>query len=417
MRICQIWDADYPWDVRVEKVCDSLLEAGHEVHLVCRNRKQRQAYEKLRSLHVHRLPEWTGGNRAFLGFPFFLNPFWLRETARVLSEYAIEVILVRDLPMALTGVLLGKLRGIPCAIDMAEPYPEMLEGYCQLQRVSWKKRLLNGIVRNRRFADLVEYTACRYVDHVFAVSPEIRENLIAKGVEGNKISVVHNTPRLSELADSTSWASRLRESAEGSLLTIVYVGDLTEARGVPSVVFAIRKLLDGGDRFKLVIVGTGRYEEAIRASVRENNVSESVEFLGFVPHEGLPTVLGNCDIGIIPHIGTRHNNLTLPNKIFDYMAVGLPVVTTDLKPIERIVEETGAGIVYRGGKINTLVDALRHLKDSAIRDRMRKSGLVAVAKHYNWQNDFQRLESTLQRLCAVRTTGDSQATNTVATKE
>ena len=51
MIICKIWDADYPWDIRVEKVCRS-LQQKHEVHLVCRNTKRRPTYEQLDGLHV-----------------------------------------------------------------------------------------------------------------------------------------------------------------------------------------------------------------------------------------------------------------------------------------------------------------------------------------------------------------------------
>src|SRR3954468_7297078 len=64
MRICKIWDGDYPWDVRVEKVALSLTEAGHEVHLVARNTHRRPIREKLAEAQVHRLrPWWPLGRR------------------------------------------------------------------------------------------------------------------------------------------------------------------------------------------------------------------------------------------------------------------------------------------------------------------------------------------------------------------
>ena len=56
MRICKVYDADYPWDIRVEKITDSLIQHGHEVHLVCRNLKRSPGYECSEQLHIHRLP-------------------------------------------------------------------------------------------------------------------------------------------------------------------------------------------------------------------------------------------------------------------------------------------------------------------------------------------------------------------------
>ena len=77
MRVCKIWDGDYPWDVRVEKVARSLTEAGHEVHLVARNRQRRPERERLSEAEVYRLKPWP-----LLGkrlddatmFPAFFNP-------------------------------------------------------------------------------------------------------------------------------------------------------------------------------------------------------------------------------------------------------------------------------------------------------------------------------------------------------
>src|SRR2546423_14908995 len=78
--VCKVWDADYPWDVRVEKVCRSLRRA-HEVHLVSRNTRRRSRYERYDGIHVHRLPvlPWLPPRAsAALGFPAFFNPLWLR---------------------------------------------------------------------------------------------------------------------------------------------------------------------------------------------------------------------------------------------------------------------------------------------------------------------------------------------------
>src|SRR2546425_13273425 len=82
--VCKVWDADYPWDVRVEKVCTSLLRA-HEVHLVSRNTHRRSRYERYGGIHVHRLPAPTWLPRranAVLGFPAFFNPVCLRPISQ-----------------------------------------------------------------------------------------------------------------------------------------------------------------------------------------------------------------------------------------------------------------------------------------------------------------------------------------------
>lgn len=400
MKICKIWDSEYPWDVRVEKICESLIGSGHEVHLVCRNQNRRPEREDIGGIHIHRLPKFTGGRMAMLGFPFFFNPVWLTKIAKVIADNGIEIILVRDLPMALAGVLIGKARCIPCTLDMAEPYPEMLEGYRQLQNSSTRRRLANSIVRNSQFARTVERVACRHLNHIFPVSPEMKDNLISRGVDPSKITVVHNTPRLSELEGAKSDGNgAVPSQGRDDPVKVVYVGDLTEARGLPMAVHAIQRLVEAGEQFRLVIIGKGRYEQEVRAIVREKGVEAFVEFLGFIPHEVLPAYVAKCDIGIIPHVDTRHNNLTLPNKVFDYMGLGLPVVSADLKPITRVIEENDCGITFQNDDVSSLVCALLKLKDSGIRQRLGQNGHEAVVQRYNWSTDYDALVFRLQYLC------------------
>lgn len=396
MRLCKVWDADYPWDVRVEKICDSLVESGHEVHLVCRNVRRRPTTERNGLLTIHRLPRWTGGSLSPLGFPFFLNPLWLWRIYWTLRQSKADVILVRDLPMAPAAVLVGWITRTKCAIDMAEPYPEMLEGYEQLQRVSISKRILNTLVRNSRFARKVESFVCRRVGKIFPVSVEIGTNLNLSGSDSGKITVVHNTPRLREIDGLR--ACQNGSDASSRELRVVYVGDLTEARGVPVAVDAIAELRRLGLHYRLVIIGKGRFEPMIRSAVVAKNVEDMVDFLGFVPHEKLAIELAKCHIGVIPHVSTKHNNLTIPNKVFDYMALGLPVVTADLVPISRIVRETGSGLVYAAGDSMSLAEALRLLSDTDMRSRLGAAGVNAAVSQYNWDQDYRQMEASLLNL-------------------
>lgn len=132
-----IWDGDYPWDIRVEKFCSALIEAGNEIHLVCRNLARRPREELYEGIHLHRLPflpRWLGRLNAPFTFPAFFNPIWLANMYRHARAHACEVIIVRDLPMAPAAVLIGWLTRRPVIMDMAECYPEMLRSRWQHQR-------------------------------------------------------------------------------------------------------------------------------------------------------------------------------------------------------------------------------------------------------------------------------------------
>ena len=90
LRICKIWDSEYPWDVRVEKVARTLSAAGHEVHLVARNRDRRPQRERLPEAALHRLTPWRFFGKRFdaaSSFPAFFNPRWMRAILRTPSGF------------------------------------------------------------------------------------------------------------------------------------------------------------------------------------------------------------------------------------------------------------------------------------------------------------------------------------------
>src|SRR6266480_602745 len=128
MKICKIWHADYPWDVRVEKVCGSLIGAGHDVHLVCRNQQRQQRFERQGKLHIHRLP-WLPSAfdlvHKLWNSPFPVNPVWIQAIGSVIRRNSVDLILVRDILLAFPCALLGRVFDIPVVLDMAENYPAM----------------------------------------------------------------------------------------------------------------------------------------------------------------------------------------------------------------------------------------------------------------------------------------------------
>ena len=77
--IVYLFQDPYPWDIRVEKIAGSLIEAGHRVHVVARNRKDERAYEVLAdNFDVYRLPRGFGRwDHYLLNFPAFFSPFWI----------------------------------------------------------------------------------------------------------------------------------------------------------------------------------------------------------------------------------------------------------------------------------------------------------------------------------------------------
>jgi glycosyltransferase involved in cell wall biosynthesis len=392
MRIGLLWDSEYPWDVRVEKICRSFIASGQEVHLICRNRTAQARYEVDNGLHIHRLPNAGKHMDGVASFPFFGNPVWLYAIRRVVISHHLESLIVRDIPMALAGILIGAIRQIPCYIDMAEPYPEMLAGYKSLQKARFSKKMMNGVLRNPQLAQKVETLACRLAAHIFPVSDEMRKNLIRKRVPANKITVVHNTPLLSDFpSGSNPQQNDPRYSEDRQQLTVTYIGDLTEARGLPLVIEVMARLKRFRSSICLVIIGGGRFEQRVHQLIKMHGLEDCIRCTGWLAHRQAYEQMLRADIGLIPHLETAHNHLTVPNKVFDYMAGHLPVVSAKLSSLDRILSATGAGLVLKEYTADSFVDTLMQLRDPNFRFKLGWRGRKAFEQEYNWERDFSNL--------------------------
>ncbi|THJ19440.1 MAG: glycosyltransferase family 4 protein [Nitrospira sp. CG24E] len=399
MIVCHVWDADYPWDVRVEKVCDSLLKK-HEVHLVCRNSRRRARYEYAEGLHIHRLPclaERYGGLNGLIGFPAFFNPLWIYEIWKTIEHTKADVIVVRDLPLAWTALGIGRLLGLPVVLDMAENYPAMIQDLWDHQGFS----IVNFLVRNPGIIRMVERVSVRRCDHVVAVVEESRTRLISLGVDPARISLVINTPTSGRLV-SSSRVSGVGVPRGPRSFTLLYLGLLEWARGIETAIRAIPLVRKRLPEVRLVIVGSGRHEADFKQIAAQLELQDSVQFLGWLDYTKAIEVIKECDIGLVPHHATESWNTTIPNKLFDYMSMGKPVIVSDAKPTKRIVQEERCGMVFEDQNAEDLSRVILKLEDESVREEMGRNGREAVATKYNWTVDEERLLKALDLAMAGR---------------
>jgi glycosyltransferase involved in cell wall biosynthesis len=116
-----------------------------------------------------------------------------------------------------------------------------------------------------------------------------------------------------------------------------------------------------------------------------------VRFHGYVPYAEALKIVATADVGVVPHHVTEHWSTTIPNKLFDYMAAGIPVLVSSAPPAQRIVEETGCGLPFRDRDARHLADQIQRLLPAWIRREMGRAGVQAVSERYNWTHDGARL--------------------------
>ncbi|MCK4305854.1 MAG: glycosyltransferase family 4 protein [Candidatus Eisenbacteria sp.] len=398
MTILAVYGADYPWDVRVEKLLSGFLTHGYEIHLVCRNLARRPSRERVDGFICHRIlgPRLGQLLHRALTLPAPANPLWRRVLARAIDATCPDLLLVRDLPLAPLVVAAGRRAGLPVVVDMAENHPAMWRNVIASDPLPLRSWLLKNPPLARRMERRVACTA----DAIFVVVEEMRMHLIAKGAPPERVHVVSNTPPRRVLERAASDPGR----GEGAL-DLVYVGYITRSRGLQQVLKAMALVQDNSVTIRFHIVGTGGYVTALKAQTRELGLESRVVFHGWVQPDKVPALMERCNAGIIPHLKTEHTNTTVPNKLFDYMAVGIPVIVSDADPLHRIVGEEKCGLSFRSGRPDDLAGLLRRLADPEVRRRFGVHGRTAVRERLHWERDFDVALRVVKRLAGRSATG------------
>lgn len=392
MKILKIWDADYPWDIRVEKICRALSHQNHEVHLLCRNLRKLPSYEQWEYGYIHRLPAYSSQiTNSFFSFPAFFSPLWLKAAYKIIRKYDIDLIMVRDLPLTLAAVAIGRISHLPVIFDMAENYYFLIKDIWRYEPL----RFINALVRNPLLVKLVERISFKTVNHILVVVEESKERLINKGVPERKITVVSNTPDLRSMTDISPGFDYSAKEIFNNRYVILYVGGLEFARGLDQLFDALPSVIKKAPDLLFVVVGHGNSEKRLKKKALDLNLTKHVCFTGWLQHDYMISLIKHSDVGIVPHYITEHTNHTIPNKLFDYMSQGLPVITSDAKPMNRIITLEQCGYTFRNN--DELINSLVKLRNMSLRKRMGQRGKQAIIRRYNWEYDSLRLAQAISR--------------------
>ncbi|WP_435317062.1 glycosyltransferase family 4 protein [Haloarchaeobius sp. TZWSO28] len=402
MHVCMVLRKPFPRDVRVEKEAHALLAAGHDVTLLCRGEEDRPARETHDGIEVCRVSETDldplHRQRLSLGYLVTtVHRFWADALRSIHAQRAIDVIHVHDLPLVPTGLSVGAETGSRVVADLHENYPEAIRQWRRMHAPSdvvtnvglLSKYLALPVRRWKR----IERRAVRDADHVLTVCQEGRTHYLEDcGAPASRVSVVGNTVEVDR-----DWFDPDAPPVEGyeDEFVVSYVGKYAPHRGLEAVVEGFAELLETVPEARLLLVGAPgneRYGERFHAHCERQGVLDRTTFTGWVDFERVPNYMAASDVCLVPHADTPHTNTTVPHKLFQYMAMGKPVLVSDVPPLKRIVGGTGSGLVAEAGNPEAMAGALRRLaSDEGLRSRLGQNGRAAVDGRFNWSRDAETL--------------------------
>lgn len=271
---------------------------------------------------------------------------------------------------AVAGWALGAARGIPFVFELGDLWPASITAVGAM-RPSFGLRLIEKL----------ELFLYRRSAAVAALTTAFKKNLVSRGIDAAKIAVVVNGVDIARYGPRT----RNRELAEtadiAGKFVVGYVGTHGMAHALGNVLDAAEKLRDMPD-VRFLLVGAGAERERLIADAGARNI-RNVIFLSAQPKENMPKVWSLCDVALAHLKNAPEFAEVIPSKIFEAMAMGLPILLAAPKgEASAIVERHGAGLCVPAEDPGALADAVRRLAtDEPARLEMAQRSLAAAPLH------------------------------------
>lgn len=328
----------------------------------------------------------------FIGRLFSLISFAASSLIKALGICKIDLVIGTSPPIfqGFSAWIVSLVRRRPFLLEVRDLWPEFVIDMGLL-----KNRLL---IRGSRWLEKFLYSRAA---HVMVNSPAYVDYLIKKGVEPERITLLPNgaDPAMFD-PSSDGDGVRDRLNLDGKFI-VVYAGALGPANDLDLLLEAAEELKTES-RICFLIVGDGKERERLESAAELRRL-ENVLFVGAQPKREMRSFLASADVCVAVLRNIPMFRTTYPNKVFDYMAAGRPVVLAIDGVIRDVVETAGAGIYTAPGDAKSLAEAVRFLAcHQDKRELMSRNGRSCVETQFNRARHTQQFVDLLEEVAARR---------------
>lgn len=169
---------------------------------------------------------------------------------------------------------------------------------------------------------------------------------------------------------------------------ILYQGALNVGRGIENVI----GIMDNIDNAIFLIIGTGDLEKDLKTLVKEKKLEKKVIFTGPIPFEELNQITQYADIGLVLQADISLSyKFVLPNRLFDFINAGIPVLASDLPELRKIVKGENIGLIIKDFDEKELVNKIKQLLDDKKLIDNFKNNLKNCSEYYTWEGQEHKL--------------------------
>ncbi len=365
IKVCHVCSGHTSDDSRVfHKECRTLAQAGYEVHLIATD-KNSTSYIS-RDITIHPLPPPHSRFER-------ISRRW--TVANIAAQVSADLYHVHE--PELLGPVLNCVGDKPVIYDAHELYLDVLA------ERRWIPRTLRPLAKT--LWGRIEPGLVRRCRAIVTVAEPMAERY---STLHERVEMVRNFPDLS-CGEFNDVPFHERQQA------CVFAGTLKRDRNLGHMVRAIGLLHKRNVTLQLWLAGkweSAQYEQSIGKLAAEEGVSDKIHYSGILSHRDAVTLESRASIGMVTLLPIPNTLKTLPIKLFECMALGLPVIYSDFPLLQSYVREYGVGMAVDPEKSDQIADALEYLvTNPKIGQQMGEMGRRTVMEKYNWARESTKL--------------------------
>lgn len=387
MRIAMVAYTFYEMDNRVMRYAEALAARGDDVDVIALRAGGDGRRATMKGVNLYRLQKREFNERGKLTYLWRVLAFLVRSAGFISLKHLrkpYDLIHVHSIPdFEVFAALLPKLLGAKIILDLHDLVPEFYASKFGVTEDSLTYKALR----------LSERWSCRFADHVIIANHLWEKVITARSVGQERCSTYLNYP------DSSMFNRHLRTRTDDGRILMIYPGSLNWHQGVDIAVRAFDRIKDQVPEAYFDIIGDGSAKAEIATLIRERGLHERVRLLPLLPIKEIAGIMANADFGVVPKRDDSFGGEAFSTKIFEFMALGVPVVVANTRIDRHYFDDTLVRF-FQSGADQSLAEAmLQMVRDRPLRARLARNALAYVTQH-SWDVKRRDYYDLVDRLVA-----------------
>lgn len=373
-KVCIITTVHRPFDTRIfHKEAKTLVNAGYEVTLIAQNDKD----IVVDGIKIIALPKPKNRLSRIFALSWKAYKFALKQNADVYHFHDPEFLLWAN--------SLKKNTSAKVIYDVHEDYP------ADILTKAWIPNLFRKLLS--KIFGRFEKNIVRKMDFIITAIPKIKNDLYEIGIKN--VEVIYNFPLL-EYFYIEKKSKYIYKNLNKPPIRLIYVGGITLIRGIEQIVKSLIYLRN--DNVKLILIGN--FQEK-RLSDKLKSLSEwnKVEYKGWLSQKEAYKAMQNANIGLLCFLPAPNHMHAIPNKLFEYMAAGIPVIASNFYLLKKIINQNNCGICVDPENPKEIAESIEYLIEHPEKAKeMGENGKEAVLKKFNWDSESKKIINIYSKL-------------------